>query len=331
MFGLDVTILALIVLVMLSAGGIAYTFLFDKAEAENRFARRLERIVDSGNSPAAEESASSRKRVNMQTALKDFEEKQKARERQNTNPPLAMRLEQAGLAWTRKTYLIFSAVLGFVCLLLSWMVTGSLLVGLGGAVIGGLGLPNWVVNFLRRRRQNKFLDEFPNAVDLIVRGVRSGLPLGDCIRMIATETREPVATEFRKIIEATQLGISVSDACLKLHERMPLQEANFFGIVISIQQKAGGNLSEALANLSKVLRDRKKMKGKIAAMSMEAKASAYIIGSLPFIVGGLVYLTSPSYIKLLFTTTMGNMILIGGGLYMLIGVFVMAKMIKFDF
>ncbi len=327
---MNITILALVALAMLSAGGIAYALLFDKAEAENQVARRIGRITEAGSAGGGDEVGTKR-RVNMQSALKEFEEKQKARDKQMKNPPLMVRLQQAGLSWSKNTFWIFSGILGVVTLLVVWLVSGNLLAGLGGAVVGGFGLPNWVVNFLRRRRQSKFLEEFPNAVDLIVRGIRSGLPLGDCIRMIATETQEPVASEFRQIIEATQLGVTVSDACQKLYERMPLQEANFFGIVIAIQQKAGGNLSEALGNLSKVLRDRKKMKGKIAAMSMEAKASGYIIGSLPFIVGGLVWMTSPSYIALLFTTSMGNMILIGSGLYMSIGIFVMIQMIRFDF
>lgn len=330
MFDLNVTVLALIALVMLSAGGIAYAMFFERAQNGDATERRISRIVQAGAAQSVDDGSSNRRRT-VQSALKDFEDKIKAREKQNKSPPLSVRLSQAGLTWTKKTFFIVSGVFGVVFLLLGWMFGGSLLVGLGCAVVGTLGMPNWLVNFLRRRRQDKFLDEFPNAVDLIVRGIRSGLPLGDCIRMISTETRDPVASEFRQIVESTQLGVTVSDACMRLYDRMPLQEANFFGIVISIQQKAGGNLSEALANLSKVLRDRRKMKEKISAMSMEAKASAYIIGSLPIIVTGLIYLSSPSYIMLLFTTTHGHMILIGSGLYMSIGVFVMRQMIRFDF
>jgi tight adherence protein B len=204
-------------------------------------------------------------------------------------------------------------------------------VAVGGAVIGFLGLPSWIIDKMRQRRQKAFLEELPTAVDLIVRGIRSGLPLGDCLRMVSSETKEPVKSEFRHIIEAQHLGMPVGDACMKLFERMPVQEANFFGIVIAIQQKAGGNLSEALANLSRVLRDRRKMKAKIQAMSMEAKSSAGIIGSLPIVVSGLVYVTSPAYIMLLFTTTAGNVIVIAGLMYMAIGIMVMKKMIDFDF
>lgn len=328
MFGLETTTLALIVLAMLSAGGIAYALLFDRVEDEKATEKRLARLLEPGK--AEEEKATGGRKRSIQDAFKEFEAKQQARDKRTKTPPLSLRLTQAGLDWNRKSYLMFSAGLAVGSFVLMLFVSGSMLVAVGGAVIGFLGLPSWIVDKLRVRRQKAFLEELPNAVDLIVRGIRSGLPLGDCLRMVATETKDPVKSEFRQIIEAQHLGMPVGEACLKLFERMPVQEANFFGIVIAIQQKAGGNLSEALANLSKVLRDRKKMKAKIQAMSMEAKSSAGIIGSLPIIVSGLVYLTSPSYIMLLFKTTAGNVIVIGGLIYMAIGIMVMKKMIDFD-
>jgi tight adherence protein B len=153
----------------------------------------------------------------------------------------------------------------------------------------------------------------------------------DCMNVIVGDTPEPVKSEFRTIVESQAVGVPLGEACIKLYERMPVPEANFFGIVIFIQQKSGGNLSEALANLSRVLRDRKKMKAKIQAMSMEAKASAAIIASLPFAVMILVYLSSPDYISLLFTDKLGNLLLAGSGFWMACGVFVMRKMINFDF
>ena len=167
-------------------------------------------------------------------------------------------------------------------------------------------------------------------IDVIVRAIKSGLPLNDGLRLIASEAREPVKSEFRHIIEAQQLGLSTPEACARLHQTMPLPEANFFAIVIQIQASAGGNLAEALGNLSRVLRDRKKMKAKVAAMSMEAKASAAIIAALPFIVTILVYMTSPEYILLLFTTNTGNLILGVSAVWMAIGVFVMRQMINFE-
>jgi tight adherence protein B len=195
----------------------------------------------------------------------------------------------------------------------------------------GFGLPRWILGFLKNRREAKFLLNFPDAVDVIVRGVKAGLPLGDCLKIIALEAQEPVKGEFKTIVETQMIGIPMGEACAKLYERMPLPEANFFGIVINIQQKAGGNLSEALANLSRVLRDRKKMKAKIKAMSMEAKASAVIIGSLPPAVMFLVYVTSPQYIELLWTHPTGRMMMAASAAWMFMGVLVMRKMINFDF
>jgi tight adherence protein B len=157
------------------------------------------------------------------------------------------------------------------------------------------------------------------------------LPLLDSLKIIALDAQEPIKSEFKAIVETQTIGMPIGEACAKLYERMPLPEANFFGIVISIQQKAGGNLSEALGNLSRVLRDRKKMKAKIQAMSMEAKASASIIGALPLCVGILVWLTSPDYIELLWTAELGRFMMMGCVVWMSIGIFVMKKMINFDF
>ena len=184
---------------------------------------------------------------------------------------------------------------------------------------------------MKKRRENRFLATFPDAVDVIVRGIKAGLPLLESLKMVANEGQEPVKSEFKAIIETQTIGMPLGDACAKLYERMPLPEANFFGIVIAIQQKAGGNLSEALGNLSKVLRERKKMKAKIQAMSMEAKASAAIIGSLPPAVMALVWITSPTYIELLWTHPTGQLMMLGSVTWMTMGVMVMKKMINFDF
>jgi tight adherence protein B len=192
-------------------------------------------------------------------------------------------------------------------------------------------MPNFILARLRARRIKKFIDVFPTALDIIVRGVRAGLPLGDTLRIIAGEAQEPVRSEFRKVVESQQLGISVPDACAKMARRVPATETNFFAIVIEIQSKAGGNLSEAIGNLSKTVRERKKMKGKIGAMAMEAKASAAIIGLVPFFVTGALYVVSPEYIGLLFSTNHGRLICAIGMGWMAIGTAMMKKMISFDF
>jgi Flp pilus assembly protein TadB len=208
---------------------------------------------------------------------------------------------------------------------------GGILAAFGLAFATGFGLPRWVLNFLKKRREKAFLRSLPDAVDVIVRGIKAGLPLFDSIKVVAADATEPLKSEFLAIIETQTIGMPLGDACARLYERMPVPEANFFGIVVAIQQKSGGNLSEALGNLSKVLRDRKKMAEKIQAMSMEAKASAGIIGSLPPIVMVLVYLSTPDYMSLLWTEPTGRLMLAGSALWMTAGIFVMKKMINFDF
>src|SRR5690606_4949699 len=235
-------------------------------------------------------------------------EKQKAKARSNAPPTLTLRIEQAGLGWSRRGFWIFSTVSGVVFFAVAWLFGAPLYAAFGLFIAGLLGLPRWLINFLRRRRINHFVGEFANALDVIVRGVKAGLPLNDCIRIVANEAAEPVKGEFRKISETQSMGVPLGEAVAKLPERVPVPEANFFAIVIAIQQRSGGNLAEALGNRSRVLRERAKMKGKIKAMSMEAKASAAIIGALPPVVMVLVYLTSPDYISLLFTDPFGNLI-----------------------
>lgn len=334
MFGGFITLLAVAGLAMLSAGGLAYALLYGRIESENRMGERLDRLQRRNPVVDVERSRiidPARRRKTVQETLKEIEERQKAKAKQSKSPPLTLRLEQAGLNWTRRKFFIVSFALGLFLFLVSWIFGAPIYVSAAFFVVGLLGLPRWIVGFLRKRRMERFLNEFANAIDVIVRGIKAGLPLGDCIRIISTETDEPVKSEFRKIVDAQALGISVSDAVAKMPERIPLPEANFFAIVIAIQQKAGGNLAEALANLSRVLRERRQMKGKIKAMSMEAKASAVIIGVLPLVVMLLTYWTSPAYIMLLFTHPTGNLILGASVVWMTIGVVVMRKMVNFDF
>ncbi len=334
MFGGLTTLLAIAGLAMLSAGGLAYAFLYGRIESEDRFGSRLERVQN--GTPTLDVARSrtvdpARRRKSVQDTLKEIEEKQKAKAKQSKSPPLALRIEQAGLSWTRRTFYLISAALGFVFFIVPFVFGVPIYVALAFFVVGFFGMPRWTVSFLRKRRMEKFLNEFANAIDIIVRGVKAGLPLGDCIRIISTEADEPVKGEFRKIVEAQSLGIPAYEAVARMPDRIPVPEANFFAIVIAIQQKAGGNLAEALANLSRVLRERRQMKGKITAMSMEAKASAVIIGILPFVVMIMTYMSSPAYIMLLFTEPLGNLILGASAVWMTIGILVMRKMVNFDF
>jgi tight adherence protein B len=335
MFGSFGLIIAVAGLATLSAGGLAYAFMFGRIQNEYRIEQRLglvqgENSGDTGIRARANLDAA-RRRKGVSQALAELDEKQKARAKQSNSPPLSLRIEQAGLKWTRQRFLVISLICGLVIFVGVWVATHIIWAAAAFAVAGILGLPRWYVNFMRKRRFKRFLNEFANAMDVIVRGVKAGLPLHECIRIIANEAAEPVKGEFRQISEAQALGITLSEAVAKLPERVPVPETSFFSIVVTIQQKAGGNLSEALGNLSRVLRERRKMGGKIKAMAMEAKASAWIIGSLPVIVMGLVYITSPAYITLLFTDPTGNVILAACGVWMSIGIGVMKKMINFDF
>jgi tight adherence protein B len=336
MFGIDTTTLLFILLTGCSVGAIAYAILYRSIENEAKAGKRLDTIkkaetdrsVISANRDRAAEAAKRRKSV--QESLNELEIKQKARDRNLRKPPLRIQLRQAGLGTSLQRFYIYSALCGLACAFVV-MLSGVPLIVVPGAFVAGMfGLPRWFVTFKRARRVKAFLDEFPNALDVMVRSVKSGLPLHDGVRLIASESPEPVRTEFRRIIEAQQVGMPLPEAALRMQETMPCPEAGFFGIVIQIQSQAGGNLSEALGNLSKVLRDRKKMKAKVQALSMEAKASAAIIGALPFIVAFLVYLSSPGYIMPLFTTSTGHLILIVSGIWMSMGIFVMRKMMNFE-
>jgi tight adherence protein B len=336
MFGIDKTILAFVVLAGFSAGAVAYAFLFNRISNENKAGRRLQTVKAAETDRSVVKASRDRvaeatkRRKSIQDSLKELDEKQKSKDANVKKPPLKVQIRQAGMRVTIERFYIYSVVCGILLALLAYVGGAPLVVLPGALLVGALGLPRWFVSFLRGRRVKAFLNEFPNALDIIVRAVKSGLPLNDGIRLIANEAPEPVRTEFRRIIDSQQLGLSIPDAAMRMPETMPCPEAGFFGIVIQIQSQAGGNLSEALGNLSRVLRDRKKMKAKVQALSMEAKASAAIIGALPFIVACMVYLTSPNYIMPLFTTNVGHLILGISGVWMSIGIFVMRKMMNFD-
>ncbi|MBX9619579.1 MAG: type II secretion system F family protein [Hyphomicrobiales bacterium] len=316
---------------IISGGGLAYVLFYGRLSGEHAGAKRIEKIAAINGKRGVDARAGgdpSQRRKQIEDTLKESEER---RNRSSKNVPLHIRLEQAGLSWTKRGYFIGSGVAALVAAIATFIVAQNPLIALAVGFVVGLGIPNWLVNFLKNRRLFKFIDEFPNAIDVIVRGVKAGLPLVDCIRICAQEAQEPVKSEFRKMIETQTLGIPLAEAVEGLAARVPIPETNFFSIVVTVQQRSGGNLSEILGNLSKVLRDRKKMKAKINAMSQEAKASAAIIASLPFLVLIMVYLSSPDYIQLLWTTPTGKLLMFGSVLWMLAGILVMRKMINFDF
>lgn len=312
-----------VMMFVLVAGGAVLAF------SGNGGAAPQKRIAALGKSEARSakgDPASARKR-NMQAALKEFEKKQAEKK---TVITLRKRLDQAGLpAVTEKAYWICSAALAAVVFLFCLLQLQPLVVLGLAPFAAGFGLPRWVLSFLKGRREKRFTADFANAIDVIVRSVKSGLPVNDALRIVAHEFRDPVRGEFKRLVEGMKVGLTLEQALKKMYDSMPTAEVSFFGIVMTIQQKTGGNLAEALGNLAGVLRDRKRLQGKIKAMSSEAKASAMIIGSLPPGVATIVYMTSPGYISLLFTERVGNMLLAFCVLWMGTGIFVMSKMINF--
>jgi tight adherence protein B len=319
--------LALAFLATTTVGGLAWVFLYPALSGERKAEHRRAAVAKSEPAARQADKTQRSRREQVEGSLKDLE----ARRQKEKKIPLSSRLTQAGLTLTVKKFMMISGVLAAVSFAIAMLAGGGLLAAVGLAFAAGFGLPRWGLSYLKTRREKAFLKALPDAVDVIVRGIKAGLPLFESIKVVASDAPEPLKGEFLAIIETQAIGMPLGDACARLFERMPVPEANFFGIVIAIQQKSGGNLSEALGNLSKVLRDRKKMAEKIQAMSMEAKASAGIIGSLPPIVMLLVYLSTPEYISLLWTHPTGQLMLVGCVVWMSIGIFVMKRMINFDF
>jgi len=319
--------LALAFLAATALGGAAWVFIYPLLSGEKKAESRRASVAKLEPSARNIDKNQRSRREQVEGSLKDLE----ARRKRESKVPLSSRLTQAGLNWSTRKFMVISGVLAAACFAAATLFGAGLLSAAGLAFAAGFGLPRWALSYLKKRREASFLKALPDAVDVIVRGIKAGLPLFESIKVVAADAPEPLKSEFLAIIETQAIGMPLGEACARLFERMPVPEANFFGIVIAIQQKSGGNLSEALGNLSKVLRDRKKMAEKIQAMSMEAKASAGIIGSLPPIVMLLVYLSTPDYISLLWTHPTGQLMLVGCVIWMSIGIFVMKKMINFDF
>ncbi|MDY8110119.1 type II secretion system F family protein [Fulvimarina sp. 2208YS6-2-32] len=327
--------LLVVVLASVSVCGLLYVFTAGNGADEKLYRDRFAAIADAG-APSIEAgqpgSDQTRRKRSVEATLKEAEEKRKATNANKTvGPSLVQRMRQAELPWSRTTYVAISFGVGIAALAVFLAAGLVWYAGLGFAIAAGLLGPHGFVGFKRGRRLRKFGDAFPSAVDVVVRGVKSGLPLPDCLRIIATEMPEPVRSEFRTVVEDQTIGVPIDEALSRLAERIPLTETSFFSIVIGVQGKTGGSLAEALGNLSKVLRERKKMESKIRSMSQEAKTSGSIIGALPIIVGLLVFFTSPDFIAIMFTDMIGNIVLAGSAIWMATGIFVMKKMISFDF
>jgi len=213
---------------------------------------------------------------------------------------------------------------------LIWFKSGSLPLALAVGLFVGAGLPHKVVGFLINKRSNAFTTKFPDAIELLVRGLRSGLPVGETLGVVGHEVPGPVGEEFRMVTDRMRVGRTMDEALQETADRLNTPEFNFFCITLAIQRETGGNLAETLANLANVLRSRAQMKLKIKAMSSESKASAYIVGSLPFLVWIMVWWANPQYLAGFFTDDRLIVAGIGGMVWMGIGVFIMSQMINFE-
>ncbi len=285
---------------------------------------RAEAAASAKRAAAANTPEARRKQILLQLQEVDRRER-KAR------MTMGAKLKQAGLSLSVRTFVIISVAAGLVGALLAFVLGANIIIVLGVGVAAGLGLPRWIIGMKAKARMKKFSLAFADAIDILVRGIKTGLPVHDCFKIIARESPEPLAGEFRTLVEGMGVGLTLAQALDKMYERMPTPELKFFAIVIAIQQKSGGNLAEALGNLTAVLRAGRVMVEKIKALSSEAIASAGIIASLPPAVMILVMLSNPSYMMLMFTDIRGQVMLMGAALWMATGVFVMKRMISFKF
>ena len=332
MFDISTVQLLILVLFGTSVAALVFALSYPQFSGEAAWDKRKASVTESLSRKKARianvEQANHRRQAVADT-LKELEKRQKSKEKMT----LRLRLERAGMTIAPNVFWIASIGVGVVCALALFIAMPTIHpVGYGVALfVGAFGIPRFFLNFQTKRRQKKFLDEFANAIDVIVRGVKSGLPLNECLGIIARESPEPLRSEFQDIVEQQRVGVPLGECFDRMISRMPLPEVKFFSIVIGIQQKAGGNLSEALGNLSGVLRDRKMLEAKVKALSAEAKASAMVLGALPFIVAGMVYVTTPDYISIMWQKKYGQFMLACAGIWMFIGIMVMKKMIDFKY
>ena len=336
----DLIIFGIAGLAFLAIAGVGMAFAGGGSEAASKRAKQIGAGEKTTGRNKRDENAGRRRQTQQMLANLRAENQSK---RKSIMPrDIQSRLNQAGLDIPVTTFWIASAILGV------GLATGMFISGADGfalfgyelrsrpvailvaGFVGGIGLPRWVLSVLAKMRNAKMTNQFADAIDIIVRGVKSGLPLNECLQIIARESPQPLSGEFQQLSDNIKMGKTIEQALGTFYQRVPLSEVNFFCIVLNIQSKSGGNLSEALGNLSTIIRARKMMREKVKAMSSEAKASAMIIGSLPFCVGGMVYLTTPDYIMELFLKPLGHSILALAAFLMFCGIMVMRKMINFD-
>jgi tight adherence protein B len=327
------TVVAFLVFLLCTAAMLCVllAIVYPRVQKNYPLNKRVDLMAGTGAAGAAQRgnSDTARKR-SVEETLRESAELAAARAKK-AKPSLTIRLRQAQLNWSKKTYYAVCFIVAVVASLLVLFTGLGNLPALGFGVSAGLLLPHFYVNFRRRRHLKRFTANLADAVDIVARGVKVGLPLVECFKIVAREARSPVKEEFQLIIEDQLVGMPLADATERLPDRVPIAEARFFSIVIAIQSRSGGSLAETLGNLSKVLRDRQKMHDRIKALSSESKASAYIIAALPVFVVLALAVVSPDYIALLFTEHTGNIVLGACAALMTTGCLVMRRMINFEF
>jgi tight adherence protein B len=243
---------------------------------------------------------------------------------------LGLRLDRTGRRWTVTQYIYASLGLALTVTVILFIKTHAPWLSLGIGALVGAGVPHMVVGRFIKKRLHNFNSKFPDAIELLVRGLRSGLPVTETLGVVAHEIPGPVGTEFKGVVERIRIGRTMEEALQETADRLGTPEFQFFVITLAIQRETGGNLAETLSNLADVLRKRAQMKLKIRAMSSESKASAYIVGALPFIVFGLIWWINPHYIQGFFTEDRLIAVGLGGLVWMGIGAGIMAKMVSFE-
>ena len=323
-----IALLAACALVLLVSATAAF-LLVDRFGTRARLRNRVAAIAGGGTVAEIRDPKAPLKRT-KQIRNKLEESGQAENSKVKRRVELRLRIERAGLNMDLRTFYIVSVV--------SALLGGGLFVLIGYPPIFliavlpvmGIGLPRFMLGHMAAKRQRSFTTHFADAIDIIVRGIRSGLPVGECLNIIARESPEPVKGEFDQKVEGQRLGMTLKKVLERACRRMPTADMKFFAIVLNLQQQTGGNLAETLANLSGILRARKKMGDKIKAMSSEARMTATIIGSMPFLISMMIYAINPDYISLLWTDPLGKKIFYGGLLWMGTGVFIMKQMISFQ-
>jgi len=326
-------------LMAIVAGGVLLTLtmlgfgVMMMRSANARYRRRLQTVTGAaakratrgGGGGRADQSGARRRQI--QGKLKELEDQRKKAANKRTLQTL---LFEAAVKTTVRKFYIYSLVFAVVATV-AYVAMGYPLYGAVPVfIVAFLGLPRWWLKRRAKKRQQLFTKNFANAVDVIVRGVQSGLPVNECLNMLAREAPEPINTEFQQIVEGIKIGQTLNEMLERGLKRIPTTEYKFFAIVMAIQQQTGGNLAETLSGLSGVLRERKKMQDQIKSMTAEARTTAMIIGSLPFCMTALMTLTSYEYISLLWQETMGQYMIAGGVLLISTGTFIMNSMIKFE-